>query len=384
MNSEGKSELKSGFTTGACAAVVAKAAWLLLADKLTSNKGEQSVSLRFPDCELRNFMVNSCELSNKTAFASTVKDAGDDPDVTDKAVITAEFRMADESELTEKDYLLECGEAKVILRGGDGVGLATKLGIDIPVGKWAINPIPREMICANLLEAGCGVEKGTWLAKIAIANGANLAKKTLNPTLGIVDGLSILGTTGIVEPKSHAAYIKTIEILLKGLAREQVDTVVFATGARTIRAAMKDFPDLPEYAFIRIGDFIADSLKLASEMRISQIVVCCMPGKLFKYASGHKYTHAHNVKLDLKEIIPLLEGYKIKDSVINKALENVSFRGLVGFFDEDIREKIVDDIGKKALLNIKKWCNSYNSCEVRCYDYHNTLQGSWRENSYVK
>ena len=381
-SSDNELELKKGFTTGACAAVVAKAAWLLLVEKLTFDKNQQSVSLKFPDCEVRNFVVENCEISNGVAFASTVKDAGDDPDITDKAVITAEFRAADESELTGKDYLLECGEGKIILRGGDGVGCATKPGVDVPVGKWAINPVPREMIRTNLLDAGCGVGKDIWLVKISIKNGANLAKKTLNPTLGIIGGLSILGTTGIVEPKSHAAYIKTIEILLKGLAREQVDTVVLATGARTLKAAMKDFPDLPEYAFIRIGDFIADSLKLASEMRISQIVVCCMPGKLFKYASGHQYTHAHNVKLDLKEILPLLRGYNIQESEIKKALESVSFRGLLDFFDGDIREKLVDDIGKKALLNIEKWCNSYKSCEVRCYDYHNTLQGCWRENSH--
>jgi len=374
--SDQESNLRTGFTTGACAALTIKAAWQLLAGEFSTGTAPRTIPLLFPDCEFRNLEVYNCELRNGSSYASIVKDAGDDPDITDKAVITAEVRLSEESEISDQDYLLQCNRSTIILRGGKGVGIATKPGVDVPVGKWAINPIPREMIYQNLLDAGCGSMKGVWLAEVSIKNGEKLAEKTLNPTLGIKGGLSILGTTGIVEPKSHVAYIKTIEILLKGLEREGIGQVVLCTGASTARAANIDFPELPEYAFIRIGDFIGDSLKLVSQMNFQQIIVCCMPGKLFKYASGHQYTHAHNVKLDLQNLRSFLEVYSISKSVIEKALASVTFRGLLDVLDDTVRRKIINDIGMQAFSYIEQWSGT-GICELRCYNYHKTLQGVW-------
>ena len=371
------SNLRSGFTTGACAALTIKAAWQVLTGKLSAESHPRTVSLLFPDCEFRNLDVYNCELRMGSAYASTVKDAGDDPDITDKAVITAEVRAATEFEATDRDYILRSGNGTLILRGGKGIGIAEKPGVDVPVGKWAINPIPREMIYQNLLDVGFGLDQGVWLAEISIKNGEQLALKTLNPTLGISGGLSILGTTGIVEPKSHAAYIKTIEILLKGLKREKIEEVFLCTGASTVRAGRHDFPDSPEYAFIRIGDFIADSLELAVSMDFQKIIVCCMPGKLFKYASGHRYTHAHDVKLDLQRMRPLLKSYSLSETVIEKAVESVTFRGVLDLFDDKIRKKILNDIGIAALGYLQEWSGKADICELRCYNYHKKLQGNW-------
>ena len=368
--------LRRGFTTGACSAAVIKAAWELLSGRWLPEGQSHAVKILFPDCGRHSFTLSDCELRNSSAYAATVKDAGDDPDVTDKALIAATVRSADESEMAANDYLLQYDRAKLILRGGDGVGIATKPGVDVPVGKWAINPVPREMIRNNLIDAGFGKNKGVWLAEISIENGADLAKKTLNPALGIKGGLSILGTTGIVEPKSHAAYIKTIEIVMKGLKREEIDTVILCTGARTMKAARRDYSDLPDFAFIRIGDFIADSLQLALDMGFKKIIISCMPGKLFKYASGNKYTHAHNAELDLKELTPVLIELGISATLIDKALERVTFRSLLDSFDEEVKEKIINKVGEKALCNISLWAES-TFCEVRCYNYKAELQGVW-------
>jgi len=257
------------------------------------------------------------------------------------------------------------------------VGIVTKRGIEIPVGKYAINPVPQKMIIENLIDAGCGMTHEIVLVIISIKNGEQLAEKTLNPTLGIKGGLSILGTTGIVEPKSHAAYIKTIEILLKGLSLEGCETAVLCTGARTLNAARNDFSEFPEFAFIRIGDFIADSLKYASKLGFKKIIVCCMPGKLFKYSSGHEYTHAHNIKLDINEIFTILVENNAADAIIKEALKNVTFRGMLESLNKELNDKVLEDIGKKAVSKLSEWSGN-TPIEIRCYGYENNLIGTWK------
>ena len=373
LNLKKDNTLKKGFTTGACAAVTARAAYSLIAGK----KQDLNADLLFPDGKYRKMLLKDCEIRKSSAISSIIKDAGDDPDITDKALIYTEISKIGEEEICDKDHLLECGKAKVVIRGGEGVGFVTKPGLEIAVGKWAVNPVPQKMIVENLRDAGCGKSDEILLIDIYIKNGQKLAKKTLNPSLGIKDGLSVLGTTGIVEPKSHAAYIKTIEILLNGLSLEGCKSTVLCTGARTLNAAKCDFPELPEFAFIRIGDFIADSLKAASGLEFSRIIVSCMPGKLFKYSSGHEYTHAHNIKLDLNEISPILVENNVADAIIKEALKNVTFRGLLQCLGKELSEKVLYDVGKKAILNLKQWSGEAN-CEIRCYGYEKELIGIWK------
>jgi cobalt-precorrin-5B (C1)-methyltransferase len=368
-----KQKLRRGFTTGTCAAVTAKAAWSLLAGKKMGLK----LPLLFPDGKYRKMTLENCELRKFSSIASIIKDAGDDPDVTDKALISSEVKFIQKGEITENDHILECGKAKVVIRGGEGVGIVTKRGLETAVGKYAVNPVPQKMIIDNLLDAGCGIYDEIILVVISIKNGQQLAQKTLNPTLGIEGGLSILGTTGIVEPKSHAAYIKTIEILLNGLSLEGCEAAVLCTGARTLNSAKGDFPELPEFAFIRIGDFIADSLKYASKLGFKKIIVSCMPGKLFKYSSGHEYTHAHNIKLDINEISPILVENNAADAIINKALKNVTFRGVLQCLNKELKEKVLDDIGKKAVSKLSSWAGK-TPFKIRCYGYEKNLIGSWK------
>ena len=231
--------LRSGYTTGACAAAAAKAAAMLLlstAARVKGSKGQRvknfdtmtdTIGISFPDGSRHKFRIRKSEYrsQNKTAYASVIKDAGDDPDVTNGAEIVATAKIQDAGyTIQDKKSHASCimHHAAVIIRGGSGVGVITKPGLSIPVGEPAINPVPRKMIREAVLEAiqEQRAESEEQRAKnsmpyapcamhievtISVTDGEKLAKKTLNSRLGIAGGISILGTTGIVKPVSSEA-----------------------------------------------------------------------------------------------------------------------------------------------------------------------------------
>lgn len=307
----GVKALRQGFSTGACAAAACAAAW-------RRGRGERidAVDLAFPDGQIRtlalvpaapaeapsarparDFAPNPAENPAFEGRAAVIKDGGDDPDETHGATIHARLRPADPDEATERDYLLAVGGARLILRAAEGVGLCTRPGLDCEPGKWAINVVPRRMIAENLGRAG--MNAGVWLAEIGVERGAELAKRTLNSRLGVIGGLSILGTSGIVRPYSHEAYAATIRLCARALREEGGREVVFCTGGRTRAGAQRLLPDLPETAFVPMGDFIGVALTAARECGLSRITVACMPGKLCKYAAGLDNTHARRADQDL-------------------------------------------------------------------------------------
>ena len=272
--------LRDGYTTGSAVSAAAVAAFRQCADP---------VELLLPGDQKRIIPVKS----QSGSCAVVVKDGGDDPDVTtgmDLIVEVAPFDgPAENADYEEKEEALT-----LVIRGGEGIGQVTRPGLAVPVGKSAINPMPRKMLLHNLLAAGA---KGRYLVKITAPEGSERAQKTLNPTLGIVGGISILGNSGIVHPYSNAAYAATIALQMRSLAAEGVKRVAVTTGSRSESAVKRDFPDLTENAVIRIGDFIHHSLVSAANNSMTEIIVACMPGKLFKYACGERNTHAHKSKL---------------------------------------------------------------------------------------
>jgi len=290
--------LRCGFTTGAAASAAGVAAYL------RSRRGEipAVVELCFPDGRRRAIATN---WRGGAEFA-VVKDGGDDPDVTDKALILAKYLPVSAAALGPHDYLLEIGRAHLILRGGDGVGLCRRPGLDCAENHWAINPGPRKMLAANLARIGFGETPEWGLLTITVPEGGRLAQRTLNPRLGIVGGISILGTSGIVYPYSHKAYVKTIMVLVRALALAGGERLVLTTGGRTLRAAAERLPELDESCFVRIGDFIYDSLRAAQAQGLTQVVIACMPGKLCKYAAAYHNTHAANVD---QTLAPLVEAF---------------------------------------------------------------------------
>ncbi|QJA06428.1 cobalamin biosynthesis protein CbiD [Thermosulfurimonas marina] len=257
-----KRRLREGFTTGACAAAAAKAAALAL-------KGEtpREVEIPFPDGRRRRLPVAWARKTGPhTAEAAVIKDAGDDPDVTHGA----EIRVC-----------LRPGRTKGLLfKAGPGVGRVTKPGLPVPPGEPAINPGPRRMIQEALAEVfppeGLEVE-------ISVPGGETLAQKTLNPRLGIIGGLSILGTTGLVKPLSAEAWLATIESCLSVARAVGLSQVVLSFGRTSEMAHQKTY-GFPEEAYILMGDYLEFTLKKTREAGFQKAVLCGQWAKLLKCA----------------------------------------------------------------------------------------------------
>jgi cobalt-precorrin-5B (C1)-methyltransferase len=269
--------LRRGFSTGANAAAATKAALLAL----TTGQLPEAVEIPFPSGDRHAFTVHSGSTDGTTATAVVVKDAGDDPDVTHGAHLTATVtrRAGDD----------------VVIAGGDGVGTVTKPGLGLEVGGPAINPVPRQMIAEAAREV---VASGGVHVTISVPDGEKMARKTTNRRLGIVGGISILGTTGIVRPFSTASWRASVEQAVSVMAAQGIGTVVLATGGRTERGAMALLPHLPEVAFVEVGDFTGAALRRAVEHGLTGVVFVGMVGKLTKLASGVLMTHYTRSKVD--------------------------------------------------------------------------------------
>ncbi|HEY3873725.1 MAG TPA: cobalt-precorrin-5B (C(1))-methyltransferase CbiD [Actinocrinis sp.] len=320
MKLRGGKALRAGWTTGSCAAAAAKAAALALGaansgdpsargarpDTATAVEPPTSVEIALPGKDGRwlqrvGFAVASCEQVSAGIWrAVVVKDAGDDPDVTHGARLTATVSRRP--------------QPGIELDGGEGVGVVTKPGLGLELGGPAINPVPREMIARAVGEA-IDLENAGVRVVISVPGGEVMARKTTNRRLGILGGISILGTTGIVRPFSTAAWRASVEQAVAVLAAQaeaeagagaeaaKAQTegasaggaaplpLVLCTGGRTEKGAMALFPDLPEGCFVEVGDFTGAALRQAAQYGIADVVFVGMVGKLSKLASGVLMTH---------------------------------------------------------------------------------------------
>ena len=342
MVSKEHTRLRWGYSTGACAAAVAVAAWLRLRDGVQA----ESVSLHFSDGRQRRLPL----LPPPSPYMACIrKNGGDDPDCTHGATVCARLRAATPDEYRPEDYFLRVADADLILRGGTGIGLCTRAGLDCEPGHWAINSGPRRMLTDNLCRAG--LRSGCWLLEISIPEGVELARHTLNPQLGIEGGLSLLGTTGLVRPYSHEAYLATIRICVEGHARDGGRSMVFCTGGRTRKGAGRCLPDLPESAFVCIGDFIAESLGLACRLKMEEIVVACMAGKLCKYAAGFRNTHAAKNRQDMALLRAEARRCLPEDTAAHEALaHSVSVREALLSLPDEARPALLRRLARSSTL----------------------------------
>ncbi len=266
--------LRPGFTTGSCAAAAAKAAALNAA----TGSHPSTVTITLPAGKEVTFPVEW----DAAGRAVVVKDAGDDPDCTDGARLTAEVRL---------------GGDQVLVTGGEGVGVVTKPGLGLPVGEAAINPVPRQMIEQAIGE----VTEGGALVTISVPGGQEMASHTTNDRLGILGGISILGTTGIVRPFSTAAFRASIVQQIDVAAAQGERHIVLATGSRTEQAARRVYPGTDLVAVIEVGDFTGVAFKRAAGKPVDMISWFGMVGKVTKLAQGMLMTHFHrsDVSTDL-------------------------------------------------------------------------------------
>jgi len=266
--------LRTGYTTGACAAAAARAATLALLTEQHATK----TTIHLPDGTPTTFTLHRCDVAiTGKARCSVIKDAGDDPDVTHGAEIVATVWWT--------------AEPGISLRGGPGVGTVTLPGLGLAVGGPAINPVPRRMITAEVREAaGVLPDQRGLVVEISVPGGEDLAKRTLNARLGILGGISILGTTGIVKPYSTAAYRASVEQGIDVTAANGQQRVVLSTGGRSERFAQQ-LLDLPEICFVEMGEFTGHALKRALRQGMEGVHLAGMIGKFSKLARGHFMTH---------------------------------------------------------------------------------------------
>jgi cobalt-precorrin-5B (C1)-methyltransferase len=266
--------LKRGWTTGACATAAVKAAYTAL----LSGAFPDPVTITLPKGEQPSFVLSLEEKGEGWARAGIVKDAGDDPDVTHGATVIATVRR---------------GGSGVTFKAGEGVGTVTKPGLPIAVGEPAINPIPRQMMTAVIAELGGGDVE----IEISIPDGAAIAEKTWNPRLGIIGGLSILGTTGIVHPFSCAAWIASIHRGIDVARAMGLQHVAGCTGSTSEDAVRAHF-GLPLEAMLDMGDFAGGVLKYLRVNPVPKVTIAGGFGKMAKLAQGAMDLHSGRSQVD--------------------------------------------------------------------------------------
>jgi cobalt-precorrin-5B (C1)-methyltransferase len=285
------------------------------------------VELSLPNGSLARFAIARGERSGERATCAVIKDAGDDPDATHGAEIVATVTLRD---LTG-----------VELRAGRGVATVTKPGLGLDVGGPAITAVPRRHITAVVSAALAGLGKGA-VVEISVPRGEEIAKQTLNARLGLVGGISILGTTGIVRPFSAGAFGASVMRAVDVAAAIGLREVALSTGARTEAAAMRSLPALPETAFVQAGDCIGIALRRAARRGLAQAHLFAMVGKLAKLAAGMMQTHASKGEVDPGLLAEIAGGAGASEGLRREiaaahtarhALERVEAAGLTGFAD---------------------------------------------------
>lgn len=317
--------LRSGYTTGACATAATKGALLALMHQRRYRK----VSIRLPVGTSVTFMLHTCSYTMDEGQSSVIKDAGDDPDVTHKAEICARVTWSE--------------EPGVHFVRGVGVGLVTRKGLPVPPGEPAINPVPRQMLTTTVQEvlAKGQPRQGGVCVEISVPNGAELAKKTLNPRLGIVGGISILGTTGIVVPYSTAAWEASVIQNIDVAVAQGCEHLVFTVGGRGEHFAQRLFA-LPEIAFVQIGDFFGKALCHAASAGAGRVTLASMIGKLAKFAAGHESVHSQQSAQDFHFLSNVAQQAGAPEPLVREVLgantaqevsERMSGEGIVAFHD---------------------------------------------------
>lgn len=272
--------LRRGWTTGACATAATKAA----VTALLTGTFPDPVQITLPKGHTPAFALTQTGVTDDTAMAAIVKDAGDDPDVTHGAVIRSTVRRG-------------AAGSGVTFRAGRGVGTVTKPGLPLPVGEPAINPVPRQLIQQVIAEVGAR----DIVVEISVDNGEELAKHTWNPRLGILGGLSILGTTGVVIPYSCSAWIDSIR---RGVdvARAAGHRHVAACTGSTSEKAVTEIYGLPEDALLDMGDFAGAVLKYLRRHPVPRLTIAGGFAKLSKLADGHLDLHSGRSQVDLHSL----------------------------------------------------------------------------------
>ena len=354
-----KRRLREGFTTGTAAAAAVKSALQLL----LTNSPLDPIPVTPPEGKNLRLPLHRDFLDGGVALCSVIKDGGDDPDVTHGAEVGARVRILGDTE----------GTTEIVFKAGEGVGEVTKPGLPIRVGQPAINPVPRQMIrwaVEEVLEV-CGPHKPQRVeVEVFVTGGETLAKKTLNPRLGILGGISILGTTGIVRPLSHKAYRETIEAALS-VARAAGCELVLSTGGKSERFAQRLLTNLPEECFVQIADFYGFSLEAAVALGFEKVTHSVFIGKLVKMAMGLHYTHASSGNMDLGILGEVARETGESEELIKRLTEANTARHALGIMQEtNSTERIIPKLCARAMQMSRDRSRNKLDIHLFLFDYN--------------
>ncbi len=346
-----RENLRLGYTTGACAAAAAKAAVLAL----TGQQPVNSVSLILDD-QAHEFKVARCEFDANAATCSIYKDAGDDPDVTDGAELVARVS--------------KLAAPGVTVTGGPGVGRVTKPGLEIAVGEAAINPVPRAMI-VDAVRAAATPDSGGLQVEISVPHGEKLARRTLNARLGIIGGISILGTSGRVIPYATEAFTASIDLGLKVAAAAGCREVVLTTGRRSEKYAQREL-ELSDEAYQQVGDYIGFTLDAATRHDFKRVYVWGMVGKLSKLADGVFETHVKDSRIDIMFMCRVAADVGVPDGALREA---VTARHLLNIMSDEQQRLFADRLCGLAAARCRDRVNGVFEVTVILSDNQGVVLG---------
>jgi cobalt-precorrin-5B (C1)-methyltransferase len=360
-----KKKLRSGFTTGTAAAAATKGALRLIIE----GKKPDSVQIRFLTGDKISIAVHKCTSPQEgRAECSVIKDAGDDPDVTHKAEIGARVVLTRSRTGQTSDR-----GPKIIIRGGLGVGRVTKPGLEMPPGQPAINSGPRKMIIEAIQDVlGEDSREYTVSTEIFVPRGRELAEKTLNARLGILDGISILGTTGIVRPMSHDAFIATIDSALSVARASGLDEVFLTTGRRSERYAQTHWPQVSPEAFIQIGDFFKMSLESAAKRGFSRITLTVFFGKAVKMAQGVPHTHAAKSEMTMNRLAEWVRDISGNRKLSETVLAANTARHAFDILQEPCPE-VINHVGRQIVETAQKFAGTSFKIRSVIFDYQGNI-----------
>lgn len=356
--------LRTGHTTGACAAAAARAATRLL---LTGSVGSE-IETVLPNGEPTSFLLYGQERSDTSARCSIIKDAGDDPDCTHSAQISAEVRLS--------------AEPGVRVEGGKGVARVTKPGLGLEVGGPSITSPPRrnieDMVGLELVESGHPDAHGIDVT-ISVQNGEKIALNTTNDRLGLIGGISILGSTGIVRPYSTSAFRASVLQQVDVAAQQGVKRTVFTTGGKTEAYAMKLFPDLDPVAFIQVGDFIGAGISRCVVNGVPYPTVVGMVGKMSKMGDGKTMTHVAGSKVNMEYLAGLTAEVGAPEELVENVRNANTARHFLDMCREAGFENVVNLICRDVVRKLTEFAKNKVSVEAYMIDSDGVLIGKYSE-----
>lgn len=358
--------MRYGFTTGSCAAAASKAAaYMLLTGKL-----KQDITIQTPKGIVFHAEILEITRGEKEVTCAVRKDGGDDPDITTGALIFSTVRIGNQikKSVTESVGALEQKKAEILIDGGTGVGRVTKPGLDQPVGNAAINHVPREMIAKEVQEV-CALADytGTLEIIISVPTGEKLAEQTFNPRLGIVGGISILGTSGIVEPMSSQALLDTIKVELNQKKAEGYPVAAVSLGNYGLDF-MKNTYHYDLDRSVKCSNFIGDTIDMAIAVGFEKMLLTGHIGKLVKVAGGIMNTHSKEGDCRMELLVAAGVRNQVPYPVLDEILQCVTTEEAVRKLEAcGKKDAVMQDLLAKIMFYLKKLAAGKMQVEVILY-----------------